>query len=162
MEDGETKQTKLKIGIDFGGVLIDEKTIGKTVINIPDALEALKFLKKEGHYLVLISFCGRTKAENTRKDIPLQDYFDEIYFVKRKDSKAKICKARGIDVLIDDLQENLDYLTTTKGILFGKKPTFQDKFRAENWNDVLKILSGLKSLNLEKDESIDIFRLIHK
>lgn len=159
-------RNKLRIGIDFGGVLADdslyEKGSTKSEMSMPGCKEALKLLRKEGHYLVLVSFCGKNRAETNRKNLPLDEYFDEVFFVKNRDHKNLICKAKALDVLIDDRQDILDTLDSCYGILFGKKPTFQDKYRAENWTETLKVLGSIKPLNSEPDQSIDIYRLIHK
>ena len=158
----------LRIGIDFGNVLTreghdeDEKEKGIPVMNMPGCQDALKLLKSQGHYLVLISFCGRNRADSTRRHLPLQDYFDEVYFVKHRDYKAHICKARAIDVLIDDRRDILDTLDTCYGIQFGAKPTFQDKLRGETWKNVLEILKTIQPLALNPDETIDIYRYIYK
>jgi len=157
----EEKKKVLRIGVDFGGVLTPhgkdyEKGQGNiSQMNMPGCISALEELKKDGHYLVLVSFCGRSRAESTRKNLPLKDYFDEVYFVKDRKYKNLICQARALDVLIDDRKDILDSLEVTQGILFGDKP-------AKTWSDVLKLLPTIKSLNLQMDETIDIYRLIYK
>ena len=66
---------KFKIGVDFGGVLSihDSKMTNNsglehknTAINMPFAIDNLKKLKKQGHELYIISFCGKTRAKETK------------------------------------------------------------------------------------------------
>lgn len=154
-------EKKLRIGIDFGGVLTpkgEQYETNKNVVSqmdMPGCIPALQQLKKDGHYLVLISFCGPKRANSTRMQIPLKTYFDEFYFVKNRKYKNDICKARALDVMIDDREDILNTLEFTQKIHFGQKG-------AETWKDVMKIISRLNSLQLKMDETINIYSLIHK
>jgi hypothetical protein len=87
----------MKIGIDFGGVLSipdgeDKNGHVNTSIDMPGALEALLFLKKQEHSLFLISFAGKQRSLDTRKSIEKinPNLFDEMYFVKDKMTKALV------------------------------------------------------------------------
>ena len=101
---------KLKIGIDFGGCLSihdGENTHSehrKTEINMPGCLDILHQLKKDGHDLYLISFCGKSRAEETKKaiDAIIPSIFTKLFFVKDKKYKKFICEFINCDVMIDD------------------------------------------------------------
>jgi hypothetical protein len=56
----------LRIGIDIGGVCAKDSynyensdQDQESIINMPNCVSSLEELKKQGHYLVLVSFCGR-------------------------------------------------------------------------------------------------------
>jgi len=155
------EEKKLRIGIDFGGVLTqkgekyEKNKNDVSHMDMPGCIVALQQLKKDGHYLVLVSFCGPNRAHSTRKQLPLNDYFDEIYFVKNRKYKNDICKARALDLLIDDRKDILDTLEFSQKIHFGQKG-------AETWKDVMKIIPNLPSLQLSIDETINIYSMIHK
>jgi hypothetical protein len=120
----------MKIGVDFGGVLSITDLSGaehKNVsINMPHAIESLRALVEAGHVLYLISFCGRTRAFETRNSVQehgVSGLFAEQYYVKKKEYKGDICKKLGIDYIIDDCADVLEYVAlknpTTRCLLFG-------------------------------------------
>ncbi len=153
-------EAKLRIGVDFGGVCTPMRKDYEhgelpSKMDMPHCCESLLELKNQGHYLVLVSFCGRNRANSTRRDLPLQKYFDEVYFVKDRNFKNDICKAKALDVLIDDRKDILDTLEHTEGLLFGVKPL-------ENWKNIVFYLSRMKSKTLVPDEELNIYKLIHK
>ena len=138
----------LRIGIDLGGVCSiharDYEGTGemKEIINMPGCVEALQQLRKDGHTLVLVSFCGKSRAEQTKK-IPEMKLFHEVYFVRDRKYKNQVCHHRALDVLIDDRVDILDTLQCpVKGILFGSfSPDYLFGFK---WDDVVKVLSALE------------------
>lgn len=165
MENKEENKEKgtLRIGVDFGGVLSDDALYDKESTNpemsMPGCQEALKTLRSQGHYIVLVSFCGRNRANRNREVIPLDEFFDEFYFVKRREYKNAICKARGLDILIDDREDILDTLETCRGVLYGKRTA--SRLSVENWKDVLELIPKLKPTGIKPDENIEIRKLIY-
>ena len=149
-------KTRLRIGIDFGGVCTplgaayESNNPTDAKMDMPGCCEALLELKAQGHYLVLVSFCGKNRANSTRRNLPLSKYFHKAYFVRNRAYKNDICKAEALDVLIDDRQEILDTLTETSGILF------------DNWKSVMQQIPKFESKGLTADETIDVYRLIYK
>ena len=104
-----------------------------------------------GHYLVLVSFCGPKRAWSTRRQIQLDKYFDEVYFVKNRRFKDDVCKARCLDVLIDDRLDILKSLTSTQSIHFkttdmyeGPKG-FRPTYVVDSWKQVLKTIPRIKA-----------------
>lgn len=166
----------LKIGIDFGGVLSihDGEPIAvehrSTAINMPNAIESLHLLKKLGHKLYLISFCGKTRAVQTKKSIDdnIPDLFEETYFVKSKKYKKDITKYVGCDIMIDDTLDILVDIEKTRScpnnIWFKGDPTFDDPRKnprnmkiisATSWPDVVKICSTCQPAT-EPDSMVDL------
>lgn len=146
---------KFNIGVDFGGVLSihDSKTTNvsgsehrNTAINMPLAEDSVKFLKDQGHNLHLISFCGKSRAAETRvsmNDSGLSDLFKGMYFVKSKPSKNELCQHLGCHFMIDDNIEILDNIKAHNSkivtILFDGDEHPVHKC-AKDWNSVLKII----------------------
>lgn len=146
---------KFNIGIDFGGVLSihDSKTTNisglehrNTAINMPFAENAIKLLKDQGHNLYLISFCGKTRTEQTRVSInesKSSDIFNEMYFVKSKPFKNELCQNLGCHFMIDDNIEILDNIKAHNSkivtILFDGDEHPIHKC-VKDWNSVLKII----------------------
>jgi hypothetical protein len=164
----------LSIAVDFGGVLsihdksnTDGKEHRSTSINMKDAMDCLKLLKSQGHKLYLNSFCGKSRAVETKKAINEQipGLFDGIYFVKDKKFKGLITKMLGCDVMIDDtldiLLEIQKNKTCSNLIWFTGDPSFDDKRTAENitncdsWQNIIKCISLIKPVGLP-DNTIDI------
>lgn len=115
-------QMPLRIGVDMGGVCVrkgrqyeDDTKQFNRVMDMPKCIESLQALRAMGHYLVLVSFCGRSRAENTSKTLSLPDHkelFDELYFVKDKSFKDNIAKHLGLDVMIDDRWDILEKMNS--------------------------------------------------
>lgn len=153
----------LRIGIDFGGVCsvdsdnYEDDTKGhKESINVPGCVEALKELKRQGHQLVLVSFCGRKRAESNRRSDSI-GYFHEAYFVKKRPYKSQVCHDRGLDILIDDRADILAVLQKdkrkTKTVKFGTHPSdgkvnFRPDHKVESWKEVLTLVSRLQAQHL--------------
>ena len=130
----------LTIAIDFGGVLSIHDAKNSTgsehinlSINMPGALEALVALKKAGHKLHLVSFCGRRRAIETAESITkcAPGIFDGLYFVKDKVFKKHICAYLGADVMIDDtlpiLVDIAKHTEARQLILFAGDPGFEEQ-----------------------------------
>lgn len=150
----------LRIGIDFGGVLsihdrshMDGKEHRSTQIDMPYALEALKYLKSQGHQLYLISFCGRSRAIDTLASLKtsgVYELFTAVYFVKDKLYKKDLCRYLGCDVMIDDTRSILidiyQHYPSCRTLLFES---------STGWNLTLRQLSELKPSS-EPDPSVNI------
>jgi len=148
--------TKFNIGIDFGGVLSihDDKNTNmfglehrNTAINMPFAHDALSTLKKLGHNLYLISFCGKNRAIETRKSIEDSEYsnlLNSLYFVKGKPYKDKLCQYLGCHFVIDDSVDVLDNIKVHNDkivtILFDADNHSVHKC-AKDWYEVLRIIN---------------------
>lgn len=182
----------LNIGVDFGGVCSaqaekyesrakytpNEKE--KEIINIENCVEVLRELRKQGHKLYLVSFCGHTRAIDTRQKLN-ENYpglFDALYFVKDRKYKQSICAFLGLDVMIDDRLDVLETISPTQTMLFNGAPgaeakyqqpavyknketgkfvqyeKFQPKFVASNWLEVLRLMPLVKSLRLRPDNQV--------
>ena len=130
----------MNIGIDFGGVLsmkdkegTEDKQEGlglvqehkNTCIDMPGAIEALHQLKAQGHNLILISFCGKKRALETKQsleDSGLAALFSALVFVKKPQFKKNICELYQCRYLIDDRADILAHVATAETvqpILFG-------------------------------------------
>ena len=146
----------MKIAVDFGGVCsvageYEERDEDRVeMINVPRCVETIGQLKRLGHKVILVSFCGRRRAVATRDylETKMSGLFDQLYFVKNRDYKKSICARYGVDVLIDD---NVDILRTleapTVGILFTyEKPETRDDSMviAKSWDHVPILLSILQ------------------
>lgn len=114
----------LVLNIDFGGVL--SKHDGRenkqqsikaehrsTAVNVPGAQEALRTLKAAGHRLVLNSFCGRKRAEETKAALTqtIPGILHQTFFVKDAKHKGFITQCTGADVMIDDRLDVLQEIT---------------------------------------------------
>ena len=113
---------------------------------MPLAEDSVKFLKEQGHDLYLISFCGKSRAAETRvsmNDSGSSDMFKEMYFVKSKPSKNELCQHLGCHFMIDDNIEILDNIKAHNSkivtILFDGDEHPVHKC-AKDWNSVLKII----------------------
>lgn len=121
------ERPKLRIGIDFGGVLsVHEKNQPppthkndgdhvRTAIDMPGAIDALHRLHSAGHELHLISFCGFPRAVETQKALikaDLAKLFTTINFVRKRNWKGYVCDELGIHVMIDDRQDVLKAVKT--------------------------------------------------
>jgi hypothetical protein len=162
----------LKIAVDFGGVLsihdkgnLDGRAHKSVSINIPDALDSLKFLKSQGHKLYINSFCGKGRAALTRQALidNASGVFDDVYFVRDKKFKGLVTKYLGCDVMIDDTLEILtrirDDKTCPEVIWFAGDPTFSDprhtlpKFKS--WPQIVEYIGTIKPSAIA-DDSVDL------
>jgi len=152
------------IGIDFGGVLsihdrtqnnlIDEHT--HTTLNMPNALVSIQKLVDNGHILNLISFCGRTRAYETRDSLDnIKHLFDKQYYVKNAMDKGKICSMIGAHIMIDDRIDILDSVKLnspkTITILFNTATNEGDTcsnsdnhISVKNWDEAFNLIMSLK------------------
>lgn len=115
---------------------------------MPLAIDALKFLKEQGHQIIIIT--SRGKFFNEHIDLTLQKLkqdkiiFDEIYF--SKNSKLSFCQEKKIDVMIDDSYKIANELAKNniKCIQFKADSTKKVKHHnvkiAYNWGDVIRLI----------------------
>lgn len=165
----------LTIGIDYGGVCSmhdykheDDTFNGEVGINVENCMESLRELKSLGHKLVLISFCGARRARETQKyfyKLP-ENPFSEVYFVKKRPSKQKICEFVGADVMIDDRLDILKVIQNTKTLHFKSHASDADckytpDYEAKNWQEVVEIIKTLKPLGLVPQTKMSIQNLIY-
>jgi hypothetical protein len=147
------------IGIDFGGVLsAHDASIGaehvNTAIDMPLAIENLVRLRQQGHKLYLISFCGKTRAIQTKKSLMettfdgkhmCSDLFEKMYFVKDRKYKRELCEFLKCHFMVDDrtdIQEEVVKSSChTIPILFGES-SHSHFICAPDWNVVSNIVSS--------------------
>lgn len=135
-----TESKSFTIAVDFGGVLSihdSKNTTGSehhnVSINMAGALEALASLKKAGHKLHLVSFCGHRRAVETAESIgkSAPGVFDSLYFVRDKAYKKHICAYLGADIMIDDtlpiLVDIAKHGEPRQLILFSGDPGFKNQ-----------------------------------
>lgn len=170
----KTKKNKgpiFKIGVDFGGVLAKHKKgedaekleeHKNTQIDMPGAIETLKKLKKNGHDLYIVSFCGKKRALEGKEEIEnsgLTNVFTEQIYIKNPFKKGDVLLNFGCNFMIDD---RLDLLNKIKlvdpdivTIWFGQKKDDNNTQHicAENWNEVYKIISKTKQFHVPKVET---------
>ena len=145
---------RIKIGIDFGGVLsIHDKNKSSdgshmnTELDMPQAIESLHILKERGYELYLISFCGKKRAEETKKSLEKYSHlFQNYFFVKSKDHKGQVCNFLGIHIMIDDTDSVLfkvhEKSPITKCILFENwKKTMDEITKIEYFEIISDIIS---------------------
>lgn len=152
--------TTFRIGVDFGGVLSQhdsrvapgDASHVNTAIDMPKAIENLLALKEAGHLLFLISFCGKSRAIETKASLereslpdgqPLASLFQQIVFVKDRQYKKQMCEYLNCHFMIDDRTDILHNVATavtrTIPILFGQRHSSQ--FRAaHDWDTVTHII----------------------
>lgn len=159
----------LRLGIDFGGVCsrdserYETDTEDDQGINVPGCIEALTELKRQGHHLVLVSFCGKKRADTTRRSKAV-GYFHEVYFVKERPSKSQVCHFLGLDAMIDDRSDILAVLRgdkrKTKTVKFSSHPsdnrsTFIPDFRADSWKEfMMNVLPKLQAQHLPQHGAV--------
>jgi hypothetical protein len=170
----KTKKNKgpiFKIGVDFGGVLAKHKKgedaekleeHKNTQIDMPRAIETLKKLKKNGHDLYIVSFCGKKRALEGKEEIEnsgLTNVFTEQIYIKNPFKKGDVLLNFGCNFMIDD---RLDLLNKIKlvdpdivTIWFGQKKDDNNTQHicAENWDEVYKIISKTKQFHVPKVET---------
>lgn len=166
------KGPHFRIGVDFGGVLARHSKPGEEVapvkehkntnIDMPGAVENLHKLKKKGHELYIVSFCGKKRAlegMNEIKEEGLEPVFTEQIYIGNPYEKSVVLNKFGCNFMIDDRIDLLDVIKkkapNTKTIWFGQT---QDKCKdkshicAETWDDVYKIINSAKGFNVPKQD----------
>ncbi len=116
---------------------------------LPGAVDVIKMLKEEGHYLVVVSARGGIVAE--MKDVALKKLnqagleFDDYYFQQK--NKVEVCKKCKFDFMIDDSYDHAKALSTEgiRVIYFRDvdMPILEENeflYDATNWGEVYKIL----------------------
>jgi len=152
-------KTTLRIGVDMGGVCVHKAKDYENsdndfdgTINMEGCVEAIRKLRAEGHYIVLVSFCGYARAVDTNERLKkdYSDLFDEVWFVKKRHFKHNIAVKRGLDVMIDDNMDILIKMSTVHRIHFTadvpdcQLDKLEDAHRAKNWTEVLLLLKRLE------------------
>ncbi len=161
----------LRIGIDFGGVIVPSQTDSDsndnpffdwasdrflTVQECKGATSVLQQMLKQGYQLHLVSK-AKAKAKMRRRTLQwlskhrfIGTIFEQsrIHFCEKRAEKRDICKNLGISLLIDD---SIDVLNACQGqvkylVLFGASVS-QDFVPCRDWNMVQKYI---ESLNLEE------------
>lgn len=156
---------KYSIAIDFCGVLssLDEKCDD---INITGAIEALTLLKKNGHKLYIVSFCGKSRAIKIKESILKKHsgIFDGMYFVKDRKFKGYVTKFIGADIIIDDsldvLCEAMKIDKFVRPIWFSSEKQTEKLYiqQIQKWTEVIEYVNTVKYRRGEKvnDEVNDI------
>jgi hypothetical protein len=154
-------QLPLRIGVDMGGVCVhkgqeyeDDRAKFHRVMDMPNCVEILRLLKAKGHYIVLVSFCGRSRATDTSKSLRKPnhtDLFDEMYFVKNKSFKDAIAKHLALDVMIDDRWDILENMHTVYRLHFtadvpAKKMPQKKRWKKNERFDVIDWKSAYKTI----------------
>jgi hypothetical protein len=154
---------KPSLAIDAGGVLFLKTERSEPSEPMEGAKEGLIALRKLGFELILVSFCGRKKAIQTKEDINLhfQGLLDKQYYNKNRLEKSAICQYLGVEALIDDTKEILDVFetglyhgkkdkeiapTTIRPILFGEPKQIPKKdtmLWVPDWEHVVRVCSSL-------------------
>ena len=165
----------LTIGIDYGGVCSmndakheDNTFSGEVGINVENCMESLKELKTQGHKLVLKSFCGGHRARERQQyffKLP-ENPFPDVFFVKKRPSKQKICEFVGADVMIDDRLDILEVIQNTKTLHFGSHISdvnckYIPDYEAKNWRETVEIIKTFKPLGLVPQTKMNIQNLIY-
>jgi hypothetical protein len=110
--------------------------------------KALTSLKAAGHYLVLLSYCSKHRANKMRLMLN-EEYpgmFDEIIFVKKEQYKKRICNSLALDILIDDCLDTLRALDSTIPVHFiadvlNKNRGNGNIIEVESWNTFMTIVN---------------------
>ena len=172
--DTKSEMIPRTVAIDFGGVLSihQESTSSEhrsTAINIPGSIEALEAMKKFGHKLYINSFCGRSRAIETRDSInkKVPGLFDGLYFVKSKPYKGYITKFIGADVMIDDTLEVLEEIQkidpTCHLIWFTGDPGFSHHapipngiIEFDSWSKIVDYINSLTTTPRLPDSKVNV------
>ena len=166
------KGPHFRIGVDFGGVLAKHTKVGEenapvtehknTNINMPGAVENLHKLKKKGHQLYIVSFCGKKRALEGMEEVKekgLEPVFTEQIYIGNPWEKGSVLQKFGCNFMIDDRLDLLEAIKKkspkTKTIWFGQT---QDKcidgqhICAETWDDVYEIINSSEYFNVPKQD----------
>ncbi len=132
------------------------------------AMESVEQLKKMGHKLYIISFCGRSRAIQTKNGLDfagLSDFFNDQFYVKNREDKKYVCKYLGCDIMIDDREGILNDIMQANPkittILFGSKPSNKSHKFAQNWHEVLNIINYHSRTEVIKDPTINLTMCRH-
>ena len=155
----------MRIGIDFGGVIVPNQTDNNkdenpffdftcerflTVEESEGARTVLERLAKQGHQLHLVSKAGTKMQKRTLQWLSKNQFIGTIFeptrihFCEKRAEKRDICKKQEISLLIDDRS---DVLKICLGevphlILFGVS-TSPDFVSCPDWNMVAEYIESL-------------------
>lgn len=141
-----------KIGIDVGGVIIvkdrhsttEDTVIGKTPQFFPGAVETLAALVSAGHEVYIISFCGKSREQQTRQIFEDTKFFERtgiaperLHFTRSRQAKAPKCKELGIEAMVDDTKQVHSFLRdiVPERLWFGH-PEATDLIPVKDWTAV--------------------------
>jgi hypothetical protein len=159
----------VRIGVDYGNVLSvhtdiyeskDESASDVCGITVPGAVDALIELKKLGHTLHLVSYCGKKRAGITKKYLEdnYSGVFEDLFFVKHRKYKNDVCKRYGLSIMIDDRADIIATITHAYPILFNDAEKYKKVFASANWPKVVDHISRMSNKIVEQqpDESIEV------
>ena len=150
--------TKLSLGVDIGGVIIDRVNditdtsfFGDNYLQtraVRGAFEALNLLRRKfSKNIYLVSKCGMVIQQKTIDWLEFHNIYlqtgirhCDVYFCRERQEKTIICKRFGITHFIDDRLEVLSYLTTV-----GTRYLFQP--RLEEVEEFKHHLPSVKQVN---------------
>lgn len=132
--------------------------LNKVTSLIPGAKEVIKYLKEDGHKLIIITARGglipemRYAAEEIFRKENL--IFDKYYWKTNK--KLEICKKENIDIMIDDLYYICEVLAQNKiKTLYFRdkdmKKLSENEYLKEvsNWGEIYRIIKKENEKNLK-------------
>lgn len=154
------------LGVDVGGVIIDRVNDGTDTsffgrnflltTAVADGFEVLKRLSKRFDQIVLVSKCGQSTQDRTRKWLAHHDFYNrtgiadvDVHFCRERRDKAGICQQLNVTHFIDDRLEVLGYLETVPNLyLFQPVESEVKRFsrflprvtRVNSWQEVLSEL----------------------
>lgn len=145
----------MRIGIDIGGVILENYVKEKPTKEIEGAVEAISKLAQK-HEIYLISKKEKGKDE-TIKDLENINFFEKtgikkenIYFVFKKKDKTQIAIELKIDLFIDNDFGVLEHIKP-KGIhticlskRYKKLQTKQANDLVRSWNEIIDIIENFK------------------
>lgn len=147
----------MNIGIDIGGVILQNAEIGINVEEVEGAIESIKKLS-EKHPIFIIS---KVEKERTRERIieifRRIDFYERtgldssnIIFVATIEEKAQKAKELNIDIFIDDKFSVLEKMKRFNiySICINRHYKTLQKGRADklvrSWKEIVEIIEGLK------------------
>ena len=155
--------SKMKIGVDIGGVLVGKGESSNHLFDVPNSLDALKYLSSN-NYLYIISYCKERRAQISYDQLVDLGLFWSQYYVSEKSFKSSIISYLDCDVMIDDRENILDDIKTHNPtvvtILFQrynkqKKTRHKLHYLAEDWDKVVEIIESIKPSHKSDGEQKD-------
>lgn len=154
-----------RLGVDIGGVVMegvnaaaDTSFFSDNYLNtpaLPGAIAALRWLSAErfGKNIFLVSKCGAKTEARTREWLKLHRVYarsglspERLYFCRKREDKAPICRKLGITHFVDDRLEVLGHLETVPHRFLFKPQEAEvalfarhlpDVTRVETWGEAL-------------------------
>lgn len=144
----------MKIGIDFGGVIVrasegqDFNSADGLGIEASNAIESISCLSKS-HELWIISKASKRVERFTREWLSEVKFYSQtsflpqnILFCEKRSDKKGICESLKLDYFIDD---NSEVISSLKGVVpnllyFNSGIEIQGVKNVKSWNEVLTII----------------------